>query len=127
MPLSQGVVCVRKIKSIINSDLPTWVFVESVFLRPYQGLKGTITMLSNYGRLLAALEDLQMPYEVIPPNTWQTHFGIRSTATETTKTQAISICRNLYPDCNLLPHDGIADAALIGTYGFTKAHERITP
>ena len=123
MPLRCGGVCVKELKRLIASPCPTWVFVEQAFARQYQGLKGTMTMFTNYGRLLAALEDLEVPYEIIPSVEWQKHYGIRGTDGATTKDQSIAICKSIYPDVNLKPHrfmsphDGLSDAILIGRYG----------
>lgn len=131
MPLKHGSLCVKGIKKIFEPfKEPAWIFVEEPFALRFQGLRGTMTMFTNYGRLLAALEDLELAYELIPPVTWQAFFGIRGTDRKTTKDQSIEICQNLYPSCNLLTraslylHDGIADAALIGTFGFSTRKQK---
>jgi hypothetical protein len=54
----------------------------------------------------------------ISPRAWQSTYGIRKTATSSTKEQSLRIARQLYGKefCPLAKHDGRADAILIARY-----------
>ena len=98
-------------------------FVEKAQAMPNQGCVSMFNYGVGFGLLRGVLAAYKMPYTLVPPRTWQKHFGI-SGKKGNTKAQSIAIAKELFPDVNLFrtprckkEHDGMADSLLIAEYG----------
>ena len=89
-----------------------------------QGVISMVTLGVGFGALLQVLTDFDIDFVRINPQDWQKEFGI---ANGDTKTQALEVCRNLFPNLNLLgtkrsrvAHKGLVDAVLIMQHGVRR-------
>lgn len=98
-----------------------YAFVEKVGAMPGQGVTSMFTFGKNVGTLYGILSALGISYYLVAPQTWK---RIVLSGTDRSKEAAIDYCRRAYPTTSLLegprshkPHDGMADALCIATYG----------
>lgn len=107
-----------------NGLMPDYVVIEEQQVMrgekgERQGAGSGFTIGRNYGALLQALADFEIPHEIVRPQAWQKMYGI-SSAQGDTKAQAAVVCQQLFPAADLhkgprsgKPHDGVVDALLI--------------
>ena len=75
----------------------------------------------NFGWLKGVLDAFEISYQEIPPQTWKKEYGLNSK-----KELSIEVCQRLFPEANLVPHngrkahDGIAEAILMAEYARRK-------
>lgn len=93
--------------------------VEEVFARARQA--GQTTFIRGYGKLLGVLELMDIPYILVPPQTWKKDvLGKKYDHKE--KAGTISWARTVFPDFNLVPpgkrvaFDGYADSLALAYY-----------
>jgi crossover junction endodeoxyribonuclease RuvC len=95
--------------------------LEKVHAMPKQGSVSMFTFGENYGWLKGVLDAFHIPFQEIPPQTWKKEFGLNSD-----KVKSVEVCRQLFPKAELIPpncrkpHDGIAEAILMGLYAQRK-------
>jgi len=95
--------------------------LEKVHAMPKQGSVSMFTFGENYGWLKGVLDAFHIPFQEIPPQTWKKEFGLNSD-----KVKSVEVCRQLFPNAELTPpncrkpHDGIAEAILMGLYAQRK-------
>ncbi len=90
--------------------------LEHVHSFPGQGVKSMFTFGQNYGGWQAALELLELPYELIVPKVWQKEI-IGSVPKGMAKKYALAYAQKRWPELNLKKKDdGIADALCIALY-----------
>ena len=106
----------------INADQEQVICcLEKVHAMPKQGSVSMFTFGENYGWIKGILDAYDIPYQEIPPQTWKKEFGLNSD-----KTKAIEVCKQLFPDVNLIPlgcrkpQDGMAEAVLMAEYARRK-------
>lgn len=91
--------------------------LEKVHAMPKQGSVSMFTFGESYGWLKGVLDHADISYQEVPPQTWKKEFNLNSD-----KQSSIEVCRQLFPDVNLIPeghikeHDGIAEAVLMAEY-----------
>ena len=106
---------------------PALCCLEKVHAMPKQGSVSMFTFGENYGWWKGLLEAFRISYQEIPPQTWKKEFGLNSD-----KTNSIEVCRQLFPDAELIPpncrkpHDGIAEAILMALYAKRKLDNNIS-
>lgn len=95
--------------------------VEKVHSMPKQGVSSSFKFGQNYGTILGVLGALRISTELVTPQRWKKTI-LADGAHD--KAGAIAFCRRMYPTCLLLatdrsrmPHDGMADALCLATYG----------
>lgn len=99
---------------IIKEWEPDYMIFEDIqYQNNYQTYKKLAMLL---GLLIVAAQNAGVKWEVVPPVTWRSHFGI-SGKRETVKKQAISKIATMY---QLDVTDDIAEAILIGQYYVEK-------
>lgn len=103
---------------------PDLVVIEKQWARPDNGTKQAFALGDSYGLLKGLCSGLDIPYELVAPVTWK---KLILSDTKKDKNAAIEYCRRVYPTVSLLrtpkcrnPHDGMADALCILTYGLRK-------
>jgi hypothetical protein len=130
----------------INLMLPhtnAYIFLEKAQAMPGQGSVSMFNYGTGYGKILAVLEILGLPFEEIRPNKWKTEFGLsglkktnrkeKMTAEEKTaakkqrKEMAVKIAMQMFPRLKNEFYtskgkmlDGRAEALLIAAYGARK-------
>jgi len=107
-----------------------YVLLEQQQAMPKQGVTSMFSTGYGFGALKQCLVDFAIPHEVVKAQVWQKEFGI-SGRKGNTKTQALRICQDLFPDANLLaterskkPHEGIVDALLIAEFARRRYSEK---
>lgn len=86
------------------------------------GLTSGISLGKGAGIVEALLVAHQIPYQIVPPQTWQRSLfsGLNK---NNTKEASIVVAKRLFPGVNLIPpqgkkpHDGFADALLLSEWG----------
>lgn len=107
------------------------VVIEKPFLTGAEGGQSALTIGSNYGRLLAALDFHPIPYAEVPPKVWQRALGLKGGSRKEIKQSAQKLAVQLFSSAPFLkgkekkPHDGLTDAACIALYGFQQITEKV--
>lgn len=92
--------------------------LEKVGAMPGQGVVSMFNFGHNLGYIEGLLQAFDIPYQLVPPQTWKKEFCVTSD-----KNTSIEVCRKLFPHVCLLPtarsrkpSDGMAEAILIAEY-----------
>lgn len=92
--------------------------VEKVGAMPGQGVVSMFNFGHNLGYIEGLLQAFDIPYQLVPPQTWKKEFSVTSD-----KNTSIEVCRKLFPHVCLLPtsksrkpSDGMAEAMLMAEY-----------
>jgi len=94
---------------------PDYVVIESVHAMPAQGVSSSF----QFGRMFGAVEMLAQFYDCeivyVTPQKWKKHFNLL----KTDKSASVAKATGLYGDehWKLKKHEGVAEAALIATWG----------
>jgi Holliday junction resolvasome RuvABC endonuclease subunit len=102
---------------------PDAVFIEKIFLTGREGGQSVMTIGSNYGRILAALEMSHLTYTEVPPRVWQRALGLKGGSRAIVKEEAKDFAVKRFTLMPFLfgkskkPNDGCTDAACIALYG----------
>ena len=85
---------------------------------PGQGVVSMFNFGHNLGYIEGLLQAFDIPYQLVPPQTWKKEFCVTSD-----KNTSIEVCRKLFPHVCLLPtarsrkpSDGMAEAMLLAEY-----------
>lgn len=129
IPLAGKEIDAGKLAFWLNELDVSHVVMELVHSMPKQSCRTTFKQGQNYGTILGVLGALRMPCTLVTPQAWKKEI---LAGTPKDKAAAIAYCRRMYPTCPLLanercrtPHDGMADALCIATYGLK--HHGNTP
>ena len=109
--------------SLFNTtDIKWYAVLEQQQAMPKQGVTSMFSIGYGFGALKQCLVDFSIPHEVVRAQIWQKEYFISKKKGDT-KAQSIQICKDLFPNVDLLPtpksknpSNGIADALLIGLY-----------
>lgn len=92
--------------------------VEKVNAMPGQGVVSMFNFGHNLGLIEGLLTGYEIPYQLVPPQTWKKEFSLSSD-----KAKSIEVCQKLFPGVSLLatprsrkPNDGMAEALLLAEY-----------
>lgn len=92
--------------------------LEKVGAMPGQGVVSMFNFGHNLGYIEGLLQAFDIPYQLVPPQTWKKEFCVTSD-----KNTSIEVCRKLFPHVSLLPtarsrkpSDGMAEAMLMAEY-----------
>lgn len=102
----------------------TFCLIEKVHSMTGQGVKSMFTFGQHYGFLRGLLVAHRIPFEEVPPKTWQMSFGIKGgTGVSKTlhKNRLKQKAQNLFPDMRVTLKT--CDALLIAEYG-RRLYER---
>lgn len=93
------------------------VCLEHVGAMPGQGVTSMFHFGESYGWLQGVLDTLELPYQLVRPQTWKREFGCSN------KNESVAVCRRLFPGVSLRrtpqcrkDHDGMAEALLMAEY-----------
>jgi len=97
-----------------NDEKIERVYLERVSAMPKQGASSVFSLGDTYGAIRAVIATLQLPLELITPQTWKRMYRLKSDK-ELCRAKAIE----LFPKCDLsLKKDhNRAEALLIANYG----------
>lgn len=92
--------------------------LEKVGAMPGQGVVSMFNFGHNLGYIEGLLQAFDIPYQLVPPQTWKKEFCVTSD-----KNTSIEVCRKLFPHVCLLPtarsrkpSDGMAESMLLAEY-----------
>jgi len=103
--------------SIVEMYRPDRAVVERVSAMPGQGVSSMFTFGGAYTGVLACLQALSIPYDLVTPQKWKKEMGFKKEKKETVKW-----CMERYPNVSLIPprcrtpHSGLADALAIASW-----------
>ena len=99
---------------------PCRAVVERVSAMPAQGIASAFTFGVGFGSILATLQTLRLPIELITPAQWKTALGLGKD-----KRVSLDKARLLFPsaDLRLAKHDGRAEALLLAHYALNRRRE----
>jgi crossover junction endodeoxyribonuclease RuvC len=123
MPLIGGEIYPAAIAQLIKEINPNLAIVEKVHSMPGQGVASTFKFGKGYGLVLGILGALGVPIELTTPQAWK---KLVLAGTSKDKQAAIAFCAMRYPHLSLIPkgcrtpHDGIADAVCLWSFGYAK-------
>lgn len=93
--------------------------VEKVSAMPGQGVTSMFSFGKSAGFIEGVLESFQIPYQLVPPQTWKKSFSLL----HKDKKASIETCKQLFPGVNLLPtercrkeSDGIAESLILAEF-----------
>jgi crossover junction endodeoxyribonuclease RuvC len=95
---------------------PSLAVVEKAAARPGQGVCSMFSFGKGYGSILGVLAALQIPVELVTPQTWK---KVILAGTKRDKDSAIQYCRQRFPTVPLVPSgckkesDGMSDSLCI--------------
>jgi crossover junction endodeoxyribonuclease RuvC len=122
MPLAGKEIDWTRVADLLEWNGPKFAYVEKVHAMPGQGVTSMFSFGKNFGGLLGVLGALEIPLTLVTPQAWKKKV---LAGTSKDKDAAVDFCRRRYPQVNLLatersrvPHDGMADALCIATYGW---------
>lgn len=122
MPLAGKEIDAGKLAFWLNELDVSHAFVEKVHSMPKQGVSSSFKFGQNYGTILGVLGAGRISTTLVTPQRWKK--VVLTDVGDKDKAAAIAFCRRMYPTCQLLasdrcrkPHDGMADALCIATYG----------
>jgi len=105
----------------------TFALMEKVAAFPGQSSKSMFSYGHHVGGIEMMLIALGIPYEMVPPRTWQKTMFVGTEAKQDTKVRAYAAASRLAPSLDFKAsdrckkaHDGKVDAYLIATYGVRK-------
>ncbi|CAB4198308.1 Crossover junction endodeoxyribonuclease RuvC [uncultured Caudovirales phage] len=92
--------------------------IESVFVRPGQGMSSTGKFMRACGAIETVVDLLLYPYEMVTPQAWKKHHGLIGTD----KKASLALARTMWPTAplKLVKHHGRADALLMAGYLWCK-------
>lgn len=94
--------------------------VERVSAMPRQGVASSFVFGVGLGSILATLQTLRLPIELVTPAVWKLALGLGKD-----KRASIDKARVLFPtaDLSLAKHDGRAEALLLAYYAQSRRRE----
>ena len=99
---------------------PCRAIVERVSGSPQQGVASAFTFGIGFGSILATIQTLHLPLELVTPAQWKTALGLGKD-----KRASLDNARLLFPtvELHLAKHDGRAEALLLAHYALTRRRE----
>lgn len=99
---------------------PCRAILERVSSSPQQGVASAFTFGVGFGSILATLQTLRLPLELVTPAAWKAAMGLSRD-----KRASLDKARLLFPttDLHLQKHDGRAEALLLAYYSQTRRRE----
>ncbi len=99
---------------------PCRAAVERVSSSPQQGVASAFTFGVGFGSILATVQTLRLPLELVTPAEWKRALGLSSD-----KRASLDKARLLFPtaDLSLAKHEGRAEALLLAHFAQTRRKE----
>ena len=97
--------------------------LEKVGAMPGQGTVSMFNFGMGFGFIQGVLTAFEIPYQLIPPQTWKKEFSLL----HQDKSRSVETAQRLFPNVNFLPtersrkpSDGMCEAALLAEYARRK-------
>ena len=92
--------------------------IESVFVRPGQGMSSTGKFMRSCGAIETVIDLMLYPFELVTPQKWKKHHGLIGTE----KKASLVLARAMWPTAplKLVKHHGRADALLMAFWLMDK-------
>ena len=97
--------------------------LEKVGAMPGQGVTSMFSFGTGYGFIQGVLTAFEIPFQLIPPQTWKKEFSLL----HQDKSKSIETAQRLFPNVNFLPtersrkpSDGMCESALLMEYARRK-------
>ena len=103
--------------AILRNWVISHAFVEQVASMPGQGVSSVFAFGQAYGAMLGVLAATGIPFTKVPPARWKRTLGVPA-AKDGARARASELLPESAPLWRLVKHDGRAEAALIGLYGY---------
>ena len=99
---------------------PCRAVVERVSSSPQQGVASAFTFGIGFGAILATLQTLRLPLELVTPAQWKLALGLGKD-----KRASLDKARLLFPsaELHLAKHDGRAEALLLAHFALNRRRE----
>jgi len=99
---------------ILNHGNDAEFVIESVFVRPGQGMSSTGKFMRACGAIETVVDLLLYPYELVTPQKWKKHHGLIGTE----KKASLALARTKWPTAplKLVKHHGRSDALLMAEW-----------
>ena len=99
---------------------PCRAIVERVSSSPQQGVASAFTFGIGFGAILATLQTLRLPLELVTPAQWKLALGLGKD-----KRASLDKARLLFPsaELHLAKHDGRAEALLLAHFALNRRRE----
>lgn len=113
---------VQRMQELQNSGKQCVVCVEKVGAMPGQGIAGMFRFGQSFGFITGVLAALDIPFQLIPPQTWKKEFSL----IHQEKSKSIETAQRLFPGVNLIPpgcrkpSDGCGESLLMAAYAMRK-------
>lgn len=125
MPILNGTIDTLGFKALVDEYRQQGTFalcmIEKAIVLPNQGSVSGFTMGNNYGRVIAVLEMMGIPFEEIRPLAWKKRmFGSVKYEKNKIKEVAVMRARQLFPELApklLKSKDGLSEALLVAETG----------
>lgn len=124
MPIIGNEIDTKIVRDLLFRFTIKSVYIEHVGTHPSWGLTPTFSFGKGFGKLLAALEIMEIPHQLVKPAHWQ-KWAFRGTDDSwPPKQRALLAAQRLYPSESFKtpaakrPHDGLVDALLIAAFGW---------
>lgn len=103
---------------IRNNESDAEFVIESVFVRPGQGMTSTGKFMRACGAIETVVDLLLYPHELVTPQAWKKHHGLIGTD----KKASLALARTMWPTAplKLAKHHGRADALLMAAWLWCK-------
>lgn len=100
---------------LTNGD--TRVIIERVNVYPKQGISSNGRLMHSLGMVEGVVAALGLPYELVTPQSWKKHFGLRGSEKDASR----SLAQRYYPSASLArkKDHGRAEALLLAHYTWT--------
>jgi len=98
----------------VGPDLSCYAIIEKVHSMPGQGVVSTWKFGANYGQWLGILATLKIPYVLVTPHKWMSHYGSRPKIKKDRKNHLKDLAQQRFPDVKITL--ATADAMLIANY-----------
>lgn len=100
----------------IGGCVPHACVIEQVGAMPKQGVSSTFRFGMAYGSVIAVAQALDVPVELVAPQTWKRHFRLIGADKEASRQKALDLAPCLHESLSRKRDENRAEAILIGLY-----------
>lgn len=108
----------------MRNSAPELCVIELVSAMPGNGVSGMFKFGMAFGAAIAVANVLDVPVELVTPQTWKKHFRLVGKDKEASRQRAIDLAPKLASSLARKKDDGRAEALLIGIYGAATWDQR---
>lgn len=98
------------------------VYIEQVGAMPGQGVSSMFNFGHSVGTIMGVVGALMIPHTLVAPQSWKSNAGLLGTVKDASRARALQIWPTWRDLDKKSAGQALADAALIGMYGYGKRH-----